>query len=198
MIAKYIELIATALLFTTLSLYLISNITKNKRRKIFKYSVVFFIIYFYIPVYEGVSIAKLARGFYSDLSMVFICLTIMAYVNKVVYVRNKMFLPKYIALINLIIGIILYLSTFGVINYDIYSHGYALNIYILAFLFIMCIFTYGISRTYSWILLVSIIGYYFELLPSNNIFDYLFDIPLIFLSLLSLLLPKQLDKFDID
>ncbi len=186
MFAKYLELSASALFLTTLSLYLLDWFTKNNSKKLFVYSIMLFFIYLYMPIYDNFSVAILLRGLYSDLSVTFICLIMVAYINKVIYYQNMIFLPKKISLLNIILSVMLYLSAFGVIDYDIYSHGYSLNLYMIVGVMCFNIMVYLINKKYAWILLISTAAYYFEIIPSKNIFDYFIDIPLFIISVISL------------
>ena len=95
-------------------------------------------------------------------------------------------IPKEFALTVALLGIILYLSVFGFIAFDLYGKGYfPTSLFILIF-FIIEIYLWRNARSYAFIWLIALICFYFKFESSNNLWDYLFDPVLWFISLFRL------------
>jgi hypothetical protein len=78
-----------------------------------------------------------------------------------------------------IIGCILYLSTLGFIDFDIYNYGFNSNLMLLIFT-ITCIITIINNVIIGYIWTLCAVFFLYKLTPSNNLWDYMLD-PLLWL-----------------
>ncbi len=93
-----------------------------------------------------------------------------------------------------IIGIIFYISRFGLIlNFDLYKLGYYPQ-YILLFLVFFQLIIWYINKLFALIWLIALVAFYFKLQSSVNLWDYLYDPILLFIALYKGLVNKELTK----
>lgn len=183
-------------MYTLFSAWIIINLTPLAKKSLFFSTVSFLILVIavnIIPIYNNSSFVSILRGAAGDLSitsgiiMIFLIqrsVLILLYkpIKPILYLPERMFIA--------IIGLLLYLSTFGFINLDIYHFGYLSKqvfvVPIIIFLLIIANRKLGIA----W--LIGFIAYYFKLQSSNNLWDYMID-PILWLSVVSLFINNTIE-----
>lgn len=177
----------------TLSLAVLIIILSQVYKKSFFATLIFFVALLslvnLVPIYRGSSLVQLVRGGIGDVSIASGVLLIML-VYRLFGMRNSLELFTFVErLLVVILGGVLYLSAFGFISLDVYSYGYIESITCLS-VFVAIIFVLLIlNLTLGYIWLIAFIGYYFHLLESHNLCDYLFD-PIFWMVMLSVFITK--------
>ncbi|RTL11721.1 MAG: hypothetical protein EKK54_06435 [Neisseriaceae bacterium] len=138
----------------------------------------------FIPLYRGSSLIELLRGVTGDVSIASGALMLAIIANQFDFSeQRKAVLSRYERLFLLLIGCILYLSTFSFISFDVYHLGYlSVSMLIVVALIIFALILYNRRMGYVWLL--ALLGFYFQLQSSNNLWDYLYD-PLLWLVLIA-------------
>lgn len=148
------------------------------------FSLIFVIILvLYCPLYHQFTLIQLFKGIIGNLSVVSLCLLIIllmciVFSNKLL--NMSAIFNYHFAIILVILAGLIYLSTFDFIPFDLYSLGYFPNQVTLICFGIIGFYFWYYARLYAWIWLIALISFYFKILPSNNLCDYLFD-PLLWL-----------------
>lgn len=182
--ANFIAITDTTVLLTNIILFLPRVSKLSRWQKIFL-SVVAIICIGYIPIYHGLSLAKIARGILGDLSIS--SMLLLTYIlfkrigdNKKIILMNPIFAGVVVCL-----GCILYLSVFGIIKLDVYRFGYFPQYILVGFVLIeLCLWHF--SRICAWLWIVALIAFYWQLQASANLWDYLFDPVLWFIAIFQL------------
>lgn len=131
-----------------------------------------------IPVYHGLCLVKIMRGIVGDLSIttaILLTYSIVISVNARAWgtgIHNL--INPYFANIIVILGLILYLSTFAIAKIDIYAFGYFPTYILIGFISIE-LYLWCSSRVCAWIWIIALVAFYFKLQSSVNFWDYLFD-----------------------
>ena len=188
-----IEIIQQTIYSLAIALFLV-YITTLPRRSLFFSSILFISLLLginLISLYHGSSLIEIIRGMVGDVSIASGIFLLLIIANQFNFKDNKKPLLSLSEKITLVVsGLLLYLSTFGFIGFDIYHLGYLSPWTIItasALIFILIIF----NRHLGYIWLLSIAGFYFCLQSSNNLWDYLFD-PVLWLILVVNLVGKIL------
>lgn len=181
----YIEIIQLSTYSLAVAL-LIVYISSLPKRSLFFSSLLFVLSLFgsnLIPIYRGSSVVELLRGAIGDVSTASGALMIFIIINQFDFSESKTSILCSWEKIGLVfLGTILYLSTFGFIDFDIYNLGYLSSAMLLFFsglILLLIIF----NRCLGYVWLLAMIAFYFKLQYSNNLWDYLYD-PLLWLVLL--------------
>lgn len=165
---------------------LITYLSTLPRRSLFFSSLLFLIsllLINLIPVYRGSSIVELLRGVIGDVSSASGVLLLMIVIDQFDFRDVK---PKLLScsekILLVLLGFVLYLSTFGFISFDLYHLGY-LSPQMLLFFAGLTFVLILLNRRLGYIWLFAIISFYFKLQSSNNLWDYLYD-PILWLVLM--------------
>lgn len=148
------------------------------------------ILVLYLPVYRGCTLVQIIHGVIGDLSVTtFVILSGMLIRN--IFIPKRSFnLPPFFAVMVMFLGSMLYLSTLGFIDLDIYSFGYFPKGTMLFIIGVLELFLLGYASCYAWLWVIALICFYFKLENSNNLWDYLFD-PLLWLMVAISLFRRQ-------
>jgi hypothetical protein len=194
-----IELIQELIFSVAISLFLV-YLSQIHRFSWFLSSLSFILLLLgvnFIPLYRGSSLIELIRGAVGDVSTASGALLILIIFNQFDFSESKQAVlnwPEKLGLI--LLGGILYLSTFGFIEFDLYHLGYLSPKMLLLFSSITCGLIV-LKRRLGYVWLFAIISFYFKLQASNNLWDYLYD-PLLCIVLIAnallLLLRKKPKK----
>lgn len=137
----------------------------------------------FIPILRGSSLVELVRGVIGDVSTASGVLLVLIILNQFDFSDKKEFVLNNIEKIFIsIIGLLLYLSTFGFFKIDFYSYGYlswTMLWFISGLSFLLMLF----NRRLGLVLMIALLGFYLKLQSSNNLWDYLLD-PVLWLVLL--------------
>ena len=137
----------------------------------------------FIPIFRGSSLVELVRGVIGDVSTASGVLLVLIILNQFDFSDSKELVLNNIEKISVsIIGLLLYLSTFGFFKVDFYSYGYlswTMLWFISGLSFLLMLF----NRRLGLVLMVALLGFYLKLQSSNNLWDYLLD-PVLWLVLL--------------
>jgi hypothetical protein len=160
--------------------------TTLPKRSLFFSAIAFMVIFCSVsipPIHRGSSLVEILRGGINDLSttsgLFMICLV--ARLFKLPHSRKILSWWEKLPL--LIIGLTLYLSTFGFISFDIYHLGY-LSTKMLLFFSSLTLLLILLNRKLGYIWLIAIVAYSFHAQSSNNLWDYLYD-PILWLVIFS-------------
>ena len=134
----------------------------------------------FIPIMMGYNLLFLMRGILSDLSITNMILAGILLIKNLFQLQFKI-VDKIFTNLIVIIGSLLYLSTLGVLPFDIYDLGFAPNIYFLGIFFVVELILWTYNRLIAWVWLFAFVVYYFKLQNSINLFDYLID-PILWIS----------------
>lgn len=181
----YIEIIQLSIYSLAVALLIVYISTLPKRSLFF--SILLFVLSLLgsnlIPIYRGSSIVELLRGAIGDVSIASGTLMIFIIINQFDFSESKTaILCGWEKLGLAFLGVFLYLSTFGFINFDIYNLGYLSPVMLLCFS-VVVLFLIIFNRCLGYIWLLAMIAFYFKLQYSNNLWDYIYD-PLLWLVLL--------------
>lgn len=182
----YIEIIQQSIYSLAVALLIVYMSSLPKRSLFF--SSLFFVLLLVgsnlIPLYHGSSLVELLRGAIGDVSTASGVLMLFIILNQFNFSEVKFTVLNSWEKIGLgLLGTLLYLSTFGFINFDLYHLGY-LSPLMLLFFSAVILFLILFNRILGYVWLFALIGFYFKLQSSNNLWDYLYD-PLLWLVLLT-------------
>lgn len=182
---QYIEIIQLSIYSLAVALLIVYLSTLPKRSLFF--SSLLFVLAFLgsnlIPLYRGSSLVELLRGAIGDVSTTSGALMIFIIINQFNFSESKARVLCPWEKVGLIfLGTLLYLSTFGFINFDVYNLGY-LSPSMLLFFSGLSLVLILFNRSLGYIWLLAMVAFYFKLQYSNNLWDYLYD-PLLWLVLL--------------
>lgn len=183
-----IAVAASTIFFTLIAFNIFILFSQQTKHYITRltYAVAIAIITLYMPVYQGYSVVVLLRGVLNDLSI-----TSLIVFAGMLY--HAIFIPAKTSKINqcfatliIILGTLLYLSTFGFIAFDIYALGYLPNHYVLLGFVVLEFFLFYFASSYAWLWLLALGAYVLKLEASINLWDYLLDPVLWLLCIISL------------
>ncbi len=137
--------------------------------------IVISIIILYLPLYKGCTIGQILYGVLGNISITTLLIFGITLFYQVFLPKQKFRLNLIFAIIVIIIGSLLYLSTLGFINFDIYALGYFPNGVMLLTVILLELFLLDYAQVYAWIWLIALISFYFRIESSNNLWDYLLD-----------------------
>jgi len=162
---------------------------KNAKRITLYLLPVLAILFWLIPIYHGFTLVSLVRGTIGDLSISWLLLSIgllgLYYAN----LPFVLILPRPLCLLLFVMGLLLYLSTLGVINIDLYDLGYVPGTLFLLAVALVIFLISRLNLLFATICLLSLISFYFKWQHSTNLWDYLFDPCIWLLSLIQLVKP---------
>lgn len=137
----------------------------------------------FIPIFRGSSLVELVRGVVGDVSIASGVLLVLIILNQFDFSDKKEFVLNNIEKISIsLIGLLLYLSTFGFFKIDFYSYGY-LSLIMLCSVSGLSFLLMLFNRRLGLVLMIALLGFYLKLQASNNLWDYLLD-PVLWLVLL--------------
>ena len=149
-----------------------------------------------IAFFRHISLVKIIYSFSSNISPVSFIYLLIWFAKNYTPIKRNEFLYKIIKLpgfkqmtnrksnfisllIVLVLGLLLYLSTLGFIDTDYYSYGFhSMYMIVIVTAVITILIINNIILGYLWSL--ALLAFHYSLLPSNNLWDYLFD-PVIWL-----------------
>lgn len=182
----YIEIIQQSIYSLAVAL-LIVYISSLPKRSLFFSSLLFVLLLVginLIPLYHGSSLVELLRGAIGDVSTASGVLMLFIILKQFNFSEVKFVVLNSWEKIGLgLLGTLLYLSTFGFINFDLYHLGYLSPLMLLFFSAVILLLIL-FNRILGYVWLLALIGFYFKLQSSNNLWDYLYD-PLLWLVLLT-------------
>lgn len=136
-----------------------------------------------LPIYRDNSLVQMVRGGVSDVSITSGIVLLLVAVRLVSHRSLHGILSLYEQLTILLVGALLYISALGFIKFDIYNLGYLYNIPELVIFFGLILLMLMQRGRLGYIWLIVFIAYYFKLLESHNLWDYLFD-PILWIAIL--------------
>lgn len=176
-IANNLPLISVSLLPAWFIIVILFHLPKVKSISVGKRFIFVFIIFVfirYMPIYEGMSIAYILRGMLSDLSITTMLLFATFLYGEIQRNNNCYKISNVIWFVIFITDLILCLSVFGCIPFDIYSSGYFPKGLLIFYLIAQFLF-WQLNKKFVLFWLLALIGYIFKVLPSPNLWDYLMD-----------------------
>lgn len=191
MIENSYEILRNAIQISIYSLALsiiLLYLTTLPRRSVFFSALTFMtllLIVNIVPVYRGNSLVEIFRGGIGDVSIAS-GMFMLLYCAKLFGGSQQLQTPIlawWEKLVLLLIGFVLYLSTLGFINVDVYHFGY-LSTRMIPFFCGATLISILLKRKLGYVWLIAIIGYYIGAQESNNIWDYLYD-PILWLFMVS-------------
>lgn len=147
----------------------------------------------FFPIYNNYSLLQIVYGTIGSISVVTILLITIWIFNFVFLTKIIVPLNYEISLVITIFGLLLYMSSMGFIQLDIYSYGYYPNKIFILSIIMWCLFLININRLYSWITLIAIIGFYFKIISSNNLWDYIID-PIVWIMSIVTVIKNQIKE----
>lgn len=165
-------------------------------RAIIIIATVFFSVY--VPLYHGYNLLILMHSVVGDLSITTLfILLLLIFQDFYIYSRweiNFNVMNRSVSWIVFIIGIIFYISRFGlIINFDLYKLGYYPQ-YTLLFLIFLELVIWYFNKLFALIWLIALIAFYFKFQSSVNLWDYMYDPVLLIIALYKGLVNKELTK----
>lgn len=174
------------IIYTMALSLLLVYLSRLPKRSLFFSSLLFILLTLgvnFIPLLRGSSLVELVRGVVGDVSIASGVLLILIIFNQFDFSDSKASVLSNIEKVAIsIIGLLLYLSTFGFFKIDFYSYGY-LPWLMLWVLFILSLGLMLANRRLGLVLVAALFGFYLHLQSSNNLWDYLLD-PVLWLVLL--------------
>lgn len=174
------------IIYTMALSLLLVYLSQLPKRSLFFSSLLFILLTLgvnFIPILRGSSLVELVRGVIGDVSIASGVLLILIILNQFDFSDSKELVVNNIEKISVsVIGLVLYLSTFGFFKIDLYSYGYlswTMLWFISGLSFLLMLF----NRRLGLVLMVALLGFYLKLQSSNNLWDYLLD-PVLWLVLL--------------
>lgn len=174
------------IIYTMALSLLLVYLSQLPKRSLFFSSLLFILLTLgvnFIPIFRGSSLVELVRGVIGDVSTASGVLLVLIILNQFDFSDKKEFVLNNIEKISIsIIGLLLYLSTFGFFKIDFYSYGYlswTMLWFISGLSFLLMLF----NRRLGLVLMIALLGFYLKLQSSNNLWDYLLD-PVLWLVLL--------------
>ncbi|MFA6074203.1 MAG: hypothetical protein WCV63_02180 [Negativicutes bacterium] len=126
---------------------------------------------------DGASLAMCVRGLTGDISITSLVLICSMVVSEMTNINVKYKVSILHLTVMVVIGGLLYLTTFGIIPFDLCYFGYD-YIYIATLLFLYAVFNLNKSVISAVVAIAIMVAFQFNLLGSRNLFDYLIDLPL--------------------
>ena len=142
----------------------------------------------FVPIIMGTNLLWIMRGTLSDLSLNTTIILLILAINKVFGISFPKINYQY-ALLIFITGLISYLSVFGFIDFSLYDLGFIPNWLFFLVLYGASLLIWRFNRFYSWILLISLAGFYYKVQISINLWDYVIDPILWLYSIIILMMP---------
>lgn len=144
-----------------------------------------------LPI-KGLPISGYLLGIVSDLSITTLLvsvLSLIALVNKKPLYNDRQYLSLWIAVP--VIALLFYPPSLGLSYFDPYQSGYQPKV--LLMILLVCAIALWWTKQFLLltILLLDLWSYYFELLPSNNLWDYLIDPILVIYCITQLILTNK-------
>jgi len=174
------------IIYTMALSLLLVYLSQLPKRSLFFSSLLFILLTLgvnFIPILRGSSLVELVRGVIGDVSTASGVLLVLIILNQFDFSDKKEFVLNNVEKISIsIIGLLLYLSTFGFFKIDFYSYGYlswTMLWFISGLSFLLMLF----NRRLGLVLMIALLGFYLKLQSSNNLWDYLLD-PVLWLVLL--------------
>lgn len=164
---------------------LVSQQTKHYVTRL-TYAVAIGIVTLYLPVYQGHTIVVLLRGVLNDLSITSLVVLVSMLYHTIFMPDKASKINRYFAMSVIVLGSLLYLSTFGFIAFDIYALGYLPSYYVLLGFIGLELFLFYFASSYAWLWLLALTAYALKLEASINLWDYLLDPVLWILCVISL------------
>lgn len=132
-------------------------------------------------VYLNVNILYILRGVLGEISAASIILILIFFSINFLNLNLKFFevrtrlINTYSMSLIFLFGLILYASTLGFINVDIYYFGFTYSFMQMLFFSLILIYLLYFCDLYFFVMIVVFIGYFFKVQFSLNLFDYLID-----------------------
>lgn len=130
-------------------------------------------------IYLNVNIIYILRGSLGDLSFVSIILILIIFIVNLLDIKCNQFkfrlINSYSMLLVFLFGTILYLSTLGFINFDIYHFGFNYSGMLMILFAIGLFYLLYFCDLYFLVMVIAFVGYFFRIQLSMNLFDYLID-----------------------
>jgi hypothetical protein len=171
--ADFIAITTNIILLIWLGL-LIPGFNKSRGLSRVILSILIAIFVVWVPVYNNFSLVKICRGELGDLSLTSLIVLAHFQLQKIYPCGDLKTVSLSFAWLLGIAGLLLYLSTLGIIPVDLYSWGYfprlLLGLFILAELML-----WWSSKLNAWFWLIALIAFLLKLQSSSNLWDYLFD-----------------------
>lgn len=187
LLQNLIQQITYSLATSILLLYL----TTLPKRSIFFSAMTFMtlLLLVNVPISKGSSLVEILRGGVGDVSITSLALMILL-LRKTFEPEQSTFriLQSWEKSVLVIVGLILYTSTFGFIQIDVYHFGYISEQMIAIFSLIVFVLII-LNRRIGYVWLIAYVSFYFHLQQSNNLWDYLYD-PILWLILFSEMILK--------
>ncbi|HMT03577.1 MAG TPA: hypothetical protein PKD00_09805 [Burkholderiales bacterium] len=141
----------------------------------------------YVPLYHGYNLLILMHSVVGDLSIttlfILLLLIFQDFFISSGWEINFNVMNRSVSWIVFIIGIIFYISRFGlIINFDLYKLGYYPQ-YTLLFLIFLELVIWYINKIFALIWLIALIAFYFKFQSSVNLWDYMYDPVLLIIAL---------------
>lgn len=182
--------------FITISLSLIVLYSSQIYKRSFFFSVLIFsissLLINIIPIHRGSSVVEIIRGAIGDISissgLIMACVLYNTLKETIQNKEGNSFISNLTLIVVFTAGCILYLSTFGFIEFDVYSLGY-LSPLMLAIIGIITLLLIIFNNNLGIIYLISLVCFTLHLQASNNIWDYIID-PLQWIAILSVLISR--------
>ncbi|MFN7094980.1 MAG: hypothetical protein ACK4M7_06420 [Burkholderiales bacterium] len=171
--AEFIAITTNIILLIWLGL-LIPGFNKSRGLSRVILSILIAIFVVWVPVYNNFSLVRICRGELGDLSLTSLIVLTHFQLQKIYPCGDLKTVPLSFAWLLGIAGLLLYLSTLGIIPVDLYSWGYfprlLLGLFILAELVL-----WWSSKLNAWFWLIALIAFLLKLQSSSNLWDYIFD-----------------------
>jgi len=160
---------------------------------------VVFCLVLWVPIFKGCSLAQIMRGALGDLSIatsLVLLFWLYAKLSENITVNP---MNKYVGWVIFLLGCVLYASSLGFISVDIYSYGYLLKfpVIVLVLYVIIQLMLWQFNKVFAFIWLVAMICYILKLQSSINLWDYLFDPVLWFISFCTIINKRKKISTDI-
>ncbi len=160
---------------------------------------VIFGLVFGVPIFKGCSLAQIMRGALGDLSIttsLVLLFWLYARLSERISINP---MNKYIAWVIFLMGCTLYASSLGFIGVDVYSYGYLLKspVIVLVSYAVIQLILWHFNKVFAFIWLVAMISFILKLQGSINLWDYLFDPVLWFISFCTIVNKRKKTSTDI-
>ena len=153
----------------------------------------------WVPIFKGCRLAQIMRGALGDVSIATNLVLLFWLYGKLT--ENIAINPmnKCIGWVIFLLGCILYASSLGFVSVDIYSYGYLLKspAMVLVSYAVIQLILWQFNRVFALIWLVAMLCYILKLQSSINLWDYLFDPVLWFISFCTIVNKSKKTSTDI-
>lgn len=131
-----------------------------------------------VPIFEHNTIDNIVYGLFSDMSIFTMIFIGVRFLGRV-FPKIRPQILIYDKWLLFIIGIVLFGSSFGFINFDLYDYGYVSSWFDFSVLIIALVLLFlGSNLPFYW--LVAFVAYKLNLLAADNLWNYLYD-PFVFI-----------------